>query len=129
MTQYEEKRGFGGKMTLAEIAKKFPLGSYVLGTERGYCPDELGIVLGHREALPDQACMRVAWFMGLHDTFERQSEGTFPEEVEPFGEIEAVKKLIEFAGRLLQDSPATIGRSEVDELGDAIAICEGVYGI
>lgn len=113
-------------MTLAEIAKKFPLGSYVLGTEKGYYPNKMGIVLGHREAVPNKACMRVAWFEGLYSTFERQSVGTFPEEVEPYGEIEAVETLIDFASRLLETD---LGRPDREKLENAIAILEEVHGI
>ncbi len=42
---------------------------------------------------------------------------------------DAVKKLIEFAGRLLQDSPATICIGEEDKLKEAIDICEGAFGL
>ena len=112
-------------MTLAEIAKKFPLGSYVLGTEKGYYPNKMGIVLGHREAVPNKACMRVAWFEGLYSTFERQS--VFPEEVEPYGEIDAIRALVEFADGYLDS--ASLGRPDRENLENAIAILEEVYGI
>ena len=114
-------------MTLAEIAKKFPLGSYVLGTEKGYYPYKMGIVLGHREAVPNKACMRVAWFEGLYSSCERQSAGTFPEEVEPCGEIEAIKALIEFADGCLDS--ASLGRPDREKLEKAIAILEEIYDI
>jgi len=114
-------------MTLAEIAKKFPLGSYVLGTSEGCYPHKMGIVLGHREAVPNKACMRVAWIEGLYSTFERQSVGTFPEEVEPYGEIDAIRALVEFADGCLDS--VSLGRPDREKLENAIAILEEVYGI
>jgi len=110
-------------MTLKEIAKKFPLGSIVMSKK-----DRWGIILGHRETVPGMARVRVAWVIDPHDTFEHD-KATSPEDIEPFGEIEAVKVLIEFAGRLLQDSPATICIGEEDKLKEAIDICEGAFGI
>ena len=110
-------------MTLKEIAEKFPLGSIVMSKK-----DRWGIILGHRETVPGMARVRVAWVVDEHDTFEHD-KATSPDDIQPFGEIEAVKVLIDFAGRLLQDSPATIGRSEEEELKDAIDICEGAYGL
>ena len=109
-------------MTLKEIAKKFPLGSIVMSKK-----DRWGIILGHRETVPGMARVRVAWVVDEHDTFEC-SKVISPEDVKPFGEIEAVKVLIDFAGRLLQGE-ATLGRGEEDKLKEAIDTCEGAFGI
>ncbi len=110
-------------MNLKEIAEKFPLGSIVTNKK-----DRWGIILGHRDTVPGMARIRVAWVIDPHDTFEC-SKVISPEDVKPFGEIEAVKVLIDFAGRLLQDSPATICIGEEDKLKEAIDICEGAFGI
>jgi len=109
-------------MNLKEIAEKFPLGSIVTNKK-----DRWGIILGHRETVPGMARVRVAWVIDPHDTFEHD-KATSPEDIEPFGEIEAVKTLIEFAGRLLQGE-ATLGRGEEDKLKEAIDTCEGAFGI
>jgi len=109
-------------MNLKEIAEKFPLGSIVTNKK-----DRWGIILGHRETVPGMARVRIAWAIDPHDTFE-YDKATSPEDIEPFGEIEAVKVLIDFAGRLLQGE-ATLCCGEEDKLKEAIAICEGAFGI
>jgi len=107
-------------MTLKEIAKKFPLGSIATNKKGRW-----GIILGHRETVPGMARIRIAWVVDPHDTFEC-SKAASPEDIEPFGEIEAVKVLIDFAGRLLETD---LGRPDIEKLENAIDICEGAYGL
>ena len=107
-------------MNLKEIAEKFPLGSIVTNKK-----DRWGIILGHRETVPGMARIRVAWVVDPHDTFEC-SKAASPGDIEPFGEIEAVKVLIDFAGRLLESD---LGKPDREKLEQAIDICEGAFGI
>lgn len=114
-------------MTL-EQALAIPVGSRVIfkGKE--------GILLAHNERSTtgkgDQVPVLVAFYNEKRSDYKDLVTMTVsPESLEPYGEMDAVKKLIEFAGRLLQDSPATIGRSEEEELKEAIDICEGAYNL
>ncbi len=114
-------------MTL-EQALAIPVGSHVIfkGKE--------GILLAHNERSTtgrrNQVSVLVAFYNEKRSDYKDLVTMTVsPESLEPYGEMDAVKKLIEFAGRLLQDSPATIGRSEEEELKDAIDTCEGVYNL
>lgn len=117
-------------MTLKEISEKFPLGSLVIGTEKGiFYTETQGIVLAHREEKPGEIRVLIAWIVGRHETFWNCQVWETIEEIEPYGEIEAVKKLIEFASRLLSDFPAIICIGEIDTLKDAIDKCEGAYGL
>jgi len=60
-----------------------------------------------------------------HDTFE-YSKAASPDDIQPYGEIEAVKTLVDFAGRLLETD---LGRPDREKLENAIDICEGAFGI
>jgi len=107
-------------MNLKEIAEKFPLGSIVMSKK-----DRWGIILGHRETVPGMARVRVAWVVDPHDTFEC-SKVISPEDVKPYGEIDAVETLIDFAGRLLETD---LGKPDREKLESAIGICEGAFGL
>jgi len=64
-----------------------------------------------------------------HDTFE-YSKAASPDDIQPYGEIEAVKTLVDFAGRLLDgEAIEPLGRPDREKLENAIAILEEVYGI
>lgn len=111
-------------MTLNEIAKKFSVGGLVKHVHK--CSVHIGILLALHES--PQAMATVAWYDSKKDDFG-DIHKTYVKFLEPYGEIDAVKTLIEFAGRLLQDSPATICIGEEDKLKEAIDICEGAFGI
>jgi len=105
-------------MTLQEVAKKFPKWSLIVKKE----PDKLrkiGIIIKYIER--HKVLLHILW-EDDEDTFE------YPEEIKPYGEIEAIKTLIDFAGRLLQGE-ATLCCGEEDKLKEAIATCEGAFGI
>ena len=111
-------------MTLNEIAKKFPKWSLIVKKE----PDKLkkiGIILGYPEYRPDDVLLSIRWW----DDGKCALEDPNNNDIQPYGEIDAVKTLIEFAGRLLQDSPATICIGEEDKLKEAINTCEGAFGL
>lgn len=87
--------------------------------------DRWGIILGHRETVPGMARVRVAWVVDEHDTFEHD-KATSPDDIQPFGESEAIKTLVDFAGRLLESD---LGKPDREKLEQAITTCEGAFGI
>ena len=112
-------------MTLKELQEKFPIGSMVMSKK-----DRWGIILSRYEAImnPSASMAMVAWYSDITKGLTH-IEKVHIDTLEPVGEYEAVETLINFAGRLLQDSPATIGRSEEEELKEAIDTCEGAFGL
>ncbi len=115
-------------MTLAEIAEKFPLGSLVVSKKDYPHFGKMGIVVGHREGHQSgEIFVKIAWIVDRNITFEW---GLFSDDVQPYGEIEAIKTLIDFAGRLLDgEAIEPLGKPDRENLEDAIDICEGAFGL
>lgn len=111
-------------MTLQEVAKKFPLGSLAI-SKVGPHFGKIGIIVGHREDQFGDIYIKICWIIDEHKTFEW---GLYSDDIQSYGEIEAVKTLVDFAGRLLQGE-ATLGCGEEGKLKEAIATCEGAFGI
>lgn len=109
-------------MTLNEISKKFPKWSLIIKKVPGNLK-KVGIILGYPEYRPDDVLLSIRWWDDGKCALED------PNNIQPYGEIDAVKTLIEFAGRLLQDSPVTICIGEEDKLKEAIDTCEGAFGL
>lgn len=108
-------------MTLNEIAKKFSVGGLVKHVHK--CSIHIGILLALHES--PQAMATVAWYDSKKDDFG-DIHKTYVKFLEPYGEIEAVKTLIDFAGRLLE---ADLGKPDREKLESAIDTCEGAFGL
>jgi len=111
-------------MTL-EQALAIPVGSHVI------FKDKEGILLAHSEhsttGRRNQVPVLVAFYNEKRNDYKDLVTMTVsPENLEPYGEIEAVETLIDFASRLLETD---LGRPDREKLEKAITICEGAYGL
>lgn len=108
-------------MTLKELQEKFPIGSMVQSGER------MGIILSRYEAIinPAASGAMVAWYSDITKGLTR-FEKVHINTLEPVGEYEAVATLIDFASRLLETD---LGKPDREKLEQAIATCEGAFGI
>ncbi len=111
-------------MTPNEIIKKFPVGSHVKIKSRISTIDDVdfGMVYDASDEYYEGK-VHVACFVNGNFGHIRPF---FVDQLEPYGDIEAIETLIDFAGRLLETD---LGRPDRERLEKAISILEEVYGI